>query len=134
MRSAWLLTLVASALHGATILIRVVDGRNGKAVARERVVFWIDKMSGAARDAKTDPDGVATIEAPAGARLITAFDVMFDCRPFKRGTPRPSYAVDEILSSGVVAGNTCGKVRGSAKPGEILFFVRPVHWWEGMRW
>jgi len=45
----------------------------------------------------------------------------------------PSYPIKQILESGVVAGNTCGKARGEAKPGELVFFVRPATFWEKMR-
>jgi hypothetical protein len=37
----------------------------------------------------------------------------------------PTYSINKILESGVTASNTCGKVRGTAKPGELIFFVRP---------
>jgi hypothetical protein len=45
----------------------------------------------------------------------------------------PSYAIKKILESGVSAGNTCGKFRAHAMPGELIFFVRPRHWWEALR-
>lgn len=37
----------------------------------------------------------------------------------------PSYSVARILQSGIVAANTCGKIRVQAKPGELILFVRP---------
>jgi hypothetical protein len=37
----------------------------------------------------------------------------------------PTYSIKEILQSGIASANTCGKVRGTAKPGELIFFVRP---------
>ena len=37
----------------------------------------------------------------------------------------PSYPIKKILESGVAAGNTCGKFRVTAKPGDLIFFVRP---------
>lgn len=37
----------------------------------------------------------------------------------------PSYPIKKILESGVAAGNTCGKFRAEAKPGELVLFVRP---------
>jgi hypothetical protein len=45
----------------------------------------------------------------------------------------PSYRIEKILESGVVAGNRCGKFRAEAKPGELIFFVRPASWLERMK-
>jgi hypothetical protein len=45
----------------------------------------------------------------------------------------PSYPIRKILESGVSATNTCGKFRAQAKPGELIFFVRPPTFLERMR-
>jgi|ERR1700678_2768202 hypothetical protein len=45
----------------------------------------------------------------------------------------PSYSIAKILNSGAAAGNTCGELRVKAKPGELIVFVRPLHWWERMK-
>lgn len=36
----------------------------------------------------------------------------------------PLYPTKKILDSGVAAGNTCGKFKADAKPGELILFVR----------
>jgi len=41
--------------------------------------------------------------------------------------------VSEIVTSGVTIGNWCGEMRLSptpAKPGELVIYIRRVHWWE----
>lgn len=45
----------------------------------------------------------------------------------------PTYSVKRILESGMAASNTCGKLRMMPKPGELILFVKPVHWWDGLR-
>lgn len=45
----------------------------------------------------------------------------------------PSYSINTILKDGASAGNTCGKIRVQPKPGELILFVRPTHWWQRMR-
>lgn len=40
--------------------------------------------------------------------------------------PLPSYSVARILTSGITAGNTCGKFRAQAKAGELIVFARPL--------
>jgi hypothetical protein len=42
----------------------------------------------------------------------------------------PSYAVTTLLKAGISAGNTCGKFRAKAAPGELILFMRAPHWWE----
>jgi hypothetical protein len=43
------------------------------------------------------------------------------------------YGVPEILKSGIAAPNNCSKRHTVAKPGEFVFFVRPLSFWEKMR-
>jgi hypothetical protein len=45
----------------------------------------------------------------------------------------PAYPIAKILESGVTAANTCGKFRAEAQKGELLFFVRPLSFWEKMK-
>jgi|SRR5208283_1520991 len=45
----------------------------------------------------------------------------------------PLYSIKKILESGVAASNTCGKFRAQAKPGELIFFVRPRSFWERLK-
>ena len=122
-----------STLCAATIRVRILDGRNGKPIANERAQIWINGRTGNAHELTTGRDGVATLEIPAGASLDIESNLFRDCRPFEKRVPRPTYSTDEIVSSGFAAGNGCGKLSSEARRGELLFFVRPRHWWEGMR-
>jgi len=45
----------------------------------------------------------------------------------------PSYSLKRILESGITASNSCGEYRVAAKPGELIVFERPLHWWESIR-
>jgi hypothetical protein len=45
----------------------------------------------------------------------------------------PAYSIKRILELGVTASNRCGKFRAEAKPGELIFCVRPPTWLEKMR-
>jgi hypothetical protein len=45
----------------------------------------------------------------------------------------PSYPIKKILDSGVSAANTCGKFRTEARPGELIFYVRPHSFSERIR-
>ena len=45
----------------------------------------------------------------------------------------PSFSVEEILSHGIVATNSCSKLAPTAKPGELVLIVRKRTFLEGMR-
>jgi hypothetical protein len=65
------------------------------------------------------------------------------CQEYRKITPgerptdslntMPSYPVKRILEFGISAANTCGKFRAEAKPGELIFFVRPRTWLEKLK-
>jgi hypothetical protein len=40
------------------------------------------------------------------------------------------FSTKDVIQSGVVTANACGKATASPKPGEIILFVRPLTWWE----
>lgn len=43
------------------------------------------------------------------------------------------FSTKDVLESGVVTGNACGKAKASPTPGEIVLFVRPLSWWEKLK-
>ncbi len=42
-------------------------------------------------------------------------------------------SAEEVLQSGIVTPNACGKAKASPTPGEIVLFVRPLSWWEKLK-
>lgn len=43
------------------------------------------------------------------------------------------FSTKEVLQSGIVTSNMCGKVKASPEPGEIVLFVRPLTFWEKLK-
>jgi hypothetical protein len=125
------LLVAVSTLQAATIHIRVLDGRNGKPIADEVLQIFINDQNGASQLA-TGKDGVATLEVPTGASLRIQSNHYMDCRLHEKGVaPRLSYSVDEIISSGITAGNICRhRLDFKTSSGDFLFFIRPYRWWE----
>jgi hypothetical protein len=78
-----------------------------------------------------------------GDTIAITSDDYVDCQEWAKvipgATPKenlsraPSYPIKNILETGVVASNTCGKFKAEARPGDLIFFVRPASWWEKMR-
>jgi hypothetical protein len=81
------------------------------------------------------PKGIDTIAVTSNEYI--------DCQEWAKVIPEeapknilnraPSYQIEKILESGVAAGNRCGKFTAEAKPGELIFFVRPASFWEKVR-
>lgn len=44
-----------------------------------------------------------------------------------------NFSTKKVLESGVATANVCGKAKASAKPGEIILFVRPLSFWERLK-
>jgi hypothetical protein len=118
-------------LQADTIHVRVVDGRNGQKITKERVEVWIIGTNGMPMILRS----TAEFEAPAGSRINVRPDAHLDCRPRER-TGLTTYSVEEIKRLGITTENTCGKLGSKANPGELLLFVQPLHWWEKLmpRW
>jgi len=128
-------SLLGPPLYAQDIAIRVLDGRNGRPITDERVQVWVNGEKGRAADLPADKQGIALLhldDKPVRSIQIEA-NLYFDCRPFRKNSPRPAYSTVEILQSGVVTENVCGKFRRESKAGELVFFVRPLHWWEVFR-
>ena len=47
---------------------------------------------------------------------------------------QPTFNVADIVSTGVVAPNTCNtRLKLRAQPGQLIFFLRPLTTWESMK-
>ena len=44
-----------------------------------------------------------------------------------------AFPTEEIVQSGIVTANACGKAKASREPGEVILFVRPLNFWEKMK-
>ncbi|MGA2887355.1 MAG: hypothetical protein ABSE51_04835 [Terracidiphilus sp.] len=149
-----LLSLMA-ALCGAlsaqtkTITIRMLDGRTGKLIATSGFLVRIDHQQTVHANWTTqNEDGTNKLTLPESASAFsiqgtyessTELYVNCDSLTIKGAEPIDRwYTIPEILTSGVVAPNGCGKLKETAKlrpapkPGEFIFFVRKTSWKEQM--
>jgi hypothetical protein len=87
----------------------------------------------------TDMNGIAVFRLPSPlVEWVTASEssrTLYQCSPYQKNT----FKTAEILRRGVIALNVCdakGKLKGEveAKPGEVIVFPRPLHWWEKAQW
>ena len=131
-----LVFVLATSVHPATrqITIKVVNGHDGKPFKNTTVDVWYGtKAIPPPMLVTTTDDGYATLAVPdAIETIMIAAQLVGDCRS---GEPKNFiennvYRVQDILRTGVVAENACGKTKSQQTPGVLVFYVRPLHWWE----
>lgn len=135
----------------AAIHIRVLDGRTGKNLSGMNLTFvdyHTDPNGSTDADlngrmiVKTSADGDSYVANPE-AHGVLVFNVLgrdaawvpctreklYDSDTRTYGSEH-LYPVSTIVASGLVAKNNCSRRTATAKPGELVIFVRPPTWWE----
>jgi len=120
-----------------TIAVRMLDGKTGILIATSSFLVRVNHQETEHADAQE-----LSIHATYEHAMLT----YVNCDADKdRGSSEHAagvdrwYAVEKILSSGVVAPNNCAgkkipdKLQVVASPGEFVFFVRPMNSMEKMR-
>jgi len=123
-----------------TITIRVLNGKTGVPLLPSGYLVRINhEQTAHANWVVQNDDGSGKLIVPGGASLLSiqaTYDVStqtyINCDSIV-GNALPVdrwYAISEILASGIVAPNACGKPKDAAKikvvakPGEFVFLVR----------
>lgn len=135
---AFVLAIPVRSVAAAQITIKVVNGHNGKPLKGITVDVWFGTEAVPPPTlVTTTNDGTALLAVPhSGETIVIAGQWVGDCRAGKRKTKSyidgNVYRIQDIVRTGLVAENTCGKARNQPTPGVLVFFVRPLHWWEKM--
>ena len=122
------------------ITVRVLDRHSGRPVESNLILSVLYNTEPYKTAIKVDagPDHPAVISIPNYIDSI-AVSVMgkhdgwwrYACDGERDTEPHNHwYSVSDILSTGVSAINYCSKKWVKPKPGELVLFVRPMHWWE----
>lgn len=144
--------------HAEAIKIRLVDGRNGHPLADSYVNTWVGKDRKEAMVISTDKDGFALLcfsdaaDTPQGSNgcghpgssspTVKYDDSLRINVPFVLCQPHGGdyswlkimdLPTSRVLHEGVTMPNTCGKSSATAKPGEVIIFVRPLSFWEKLK-
>lgn len=149
---------IFGSVRGQEIRIKVLNARNGHRVRDDCISVWVGSPPYNGMAAPTHRDGVAvvhltrdpnTVSAPTrgvcnglgavdplleyGDTIRITSNYYMPCQPHPPDSPWLSFSVEKVLRSGDVSANYCGKIEASPKPGELILFVRPLHWWEAFR-
>jgi hypothetical protein len=138
----------------ATIHVRVLDGRTGKSLSGMNLAF-VDYHSAPDGSTHADLNGRMAVKASAdgdsyianpdshgvlvfnglgsGLWIPCTGQKLYDSNTRTYGSDH-LYSVSTIVASGLVANNNCSRTTSTAKPGELIIFVRPATWWEKFVW
>jgi hypothetical protein len=111
-------------------VVQILNGRNGKPIPKIRVwVSFDDQKSGQPLDLKTDSQGEVRFETN-GAKTFRVSPVgTIACREQQFSAPI-DYSVEEVLTTGIVTRNDCGRFNPAASHGRLIYIARPATWWE----
>jgi hypothetical protein len=140
--------------QSATIHVRALDGRTGKNLSGMNLAF-VDYHADRDGSTPADLNGRMTVKTSVDGDSYTASPDAHGVLVFNglgNGVWTPCtrqklynsdtrtygsehlYPVSAIVASGLVANNTCSSKTATAKPGELVIFVRPATWWEKFIW
>lgn len=129
------------------IIIRMLDSKTGQSITGSEFVISFDKLPDLSKVSRLDPywkeggerNGILDMPFEPGAASIAVRSSYgpanwsyVNCDSVKDHAPH-WYPIGQILQSGIAVPNWCNKRKATAKPGEFLFFVRPMTFWEKMR-
>jgi hypothetical protein len=123
-----------------TIHIRLLDGKTGLPVKASNYMVRIDHHDTPHNEwVHISDDGTVLVTLPPDAKEIAVkatYDLStqtyINCDIAKESDKHRDtwYPLSKILQSGVVAPNECSQTQYTAKPGELVFFVRKLNWRE----
>jgi len=128
-----------------TITIQMLDSKTGRPITTSEFQVWANHDT--SRDhiqwVRPDKDGAGELTLAHDTDVIRVLAQYgpaqwpyVNCDGSKDRAAKAFdhwYPVSEILNSGVAAPNHCSSRKAIAKPGEFIFFVRPMNFWEKFR-
>lgn len=147
----------STALHAQSLLIKLENGRSGRPISGSFVNVWVGNEQKAAMPIPTDQEGIARLRLTEkdseidvhnrpGVGVINPVVKYSEtlrvnagyvsCQPNKPDYSWlliQSFSTADVLRSGVVTANACGKAKASQQPGELVMFVRPLTFWEKLK-
>ena len=111
----------------AEIHIRIINGKNGRPIKTETLRVWTTRNHVDADLWPTDANGSVLLKVDGNAQIALDENLNASCRtlPANQQSFQLLYSVAEILNKGISTENTCGTIRVTAKPGELILFERP---------
>jgi len=119
---------------GQSITVRVLNARSGRPLAHQNVtIAWADTLDKTV--VNLGPDGTGKLDVGGRSQFAMMSGPKSGKEPYRIAYINCNnfsmVQVDDVLSRGLVSTNLCSaKVSAKVKPGEIVFWGVPLHWWE----
>ncbi len=154
----WLTFSSLFTMSGQTLEIKLIDGRNGRPIQNSCVNVWIGGAQKDALAIPSDKDGIAHLRLTSKDDEVDTQNHWKACGAFGAINPVVKYEdfievnvgyvvcephgtdfswlelkkipTKQLMQTGVVTANACGKFAASPVPGELIIFVRPLNFWE----
>ena len=152
----------AVSLAAQTLEIRLLDGRNGRAIVgpSSYVNVWIGTATKEAIVIPTDRKGVARLQLTSddgevnipnsknSGSIVVEHPIVKYAESFRINAPyalcevggsnyswlrSKSFSTKELLDHGYASANTCGRGRVLPQPGQLTLFVRRLTPWEELK-
>ena len=122
-----LLIFCMTTASAQTVVVQVINGRNGKSISKVRVYIGFDDLKGRQPlDLRTNSQGEVQFDAK-GSKTIQVHSIgEIACGGQPKGAPYRDYAIDDILRTGLVTRNDCGHFNPEPLRGRLLYIVRPA--------
>ncbi len=116
-----------------SVIVRFLNGRNGKPITDARVYVALDNKRQQPLDLSTDRNGEVQFETNGAQNFQVVAIGHVACGDDTISAPHREYSIAEILKSGLLTQNNCG--RGNYEPlrGRLLYFARRLTFWEMFR-
>jgi len=125
-----------------TMAVRMLDSKTGQPIITSEIEvrMRVPETSGQTKGippvyVRPNKDGVGAVKVPMTAsdiRVYASYGAanwsFVNCDSVQdRGSIKEHwYSISEILTTGIAAPNSCSKRKIAIKPGEFVFFVRPL--------
>jgi hypothetical protein len=118
-----------------TIKVRLLNGKNGKPIKNDTPNIWFgDAVSPINPHTDSNGEVVVSVNQAQSEELQVLPNQYADCR-FKGNSTaglHVKYSLKQIITTGVVSENLCGKNRIDPIPRVLILYVRPMTFME--RW
>lgn len=124
--------LSSSATIAQSIIVQLLNGKNGKPIAKAKIDISFDGTRNPLHFT-TDSQGEVRFDAD-GSQSFEVHQIGYaTCDEQPYGSKPRDYSIDGILKSGLISANNCGHIRVQRERGRLVFFVRHGTWTEWLK-
>jgi hypothetical protein len=123
--------ILSTNISAQSVVVQLLNGRNGKPLAKVRVYVGFDDLKGRQPlDLTTNRQGEVQFETN-GAKTFQVHPVgLVACGEQPIGAPYANYSIAETLKTGLLTQNDCGHGNYESQRGKLFYFARRATWWE----